>query len=148
MSITVTRGTLASTLDELVDLAENAAWSPALTVYRWWEPHMQTPCLWHEITGESRAERRDQCSVLDTVRLDVVIVGPPRPQHGEDLLDAETYCDIARPLYDLALAGRPCLGGAAERGRRIGLRTGTERLGDEAHVTFVLPLEITLLTTT
>jgi len=117
-----------------------------LGVYRWWEPHMQLPCLWNELTSGTRTERADACRVEDYLRVDVVIVPPPAPDHGHDMLAIEDVADAACSTLDVALAQPSPLSGAIQSGRRLGMQTTTERLGAETQLlAFRVPLELKLI---
>lgn len=117
-----------------------------LGVYRWWEPHMQLPAVWNELTGGTRTERADACRVEDYLRIDVVMVPPASPDHGQDMLAVEDYADLAAVAFDTALAQSNPLSGAVQTGRRLGMQTSNERLGDEGTLTgFRIPLELKLI---
>lgn len=134
-------------MDQLVALEQTITATPPLNVYRWWEPHMQLPCLWNELSGESRSSVVDACRVEDFVRVDVSLVGPPRPDHEQSMLDVEDVIDAAIVALDGSLMRGPVLGGTVSSGRRLGVRTGTEKLGAETHLAFTLPLELKLVRT-
>lgn len=140
--------TLTAAIDGL--LAVEQTITPAgytLEVYRWWEPHLQPPCLWNELPGGSRTERRDQCRVEDLLRIDVVMVGPPSPDHGREMLGLEDCADQAIAALDQALAQPSPLAGRVASGRRLGLSTGSERLGAETYLSFRIPLELRVVRT-
>ena len=117
----------------------------SVEVYRWWEPHMQLPCLWNELAPSSRTERADACRVEDFLRLDVVMIGPPSPDHGRDMLGVEDYVDSACSVLDQALVTSAPLGGSIKTGRRLGLQTATAQLGNDAFLSFRIPLELKLV---
>lgn len=140
--------TLTAVIDGLVTVEQTIAPSGyQLEVYRWWEPHLQAPALWNELAAASRTERRDQCRVEDLLRVDVVIVGSPSPDHGREMLGLEDCADQAIRTLDMALNQTAPLAGQVASGRRLGLQTGSERLGAETYLSFRIPLELKVVRT-
>lgn len=139
---------LTAVIDGLVAVEATIAptgWG--LAVYRWWEPHMQQPCVWNELSSSGRAERPDQCTVEDFLRVDVVIVPPPAPDHGRDMLLVEDVADAACTALDSALQAARPFSGALAAGRRLGLSTTVERHPEREQLLVPQPLELKLTRT-
>lgn len=129
---------------EAVALAEFPLEDDAgVSVYRWWEPGMHLPALWHWLTEDSSSSPTpDGCRVEDTYRITVSIAVAPARNAGEDAEALEVLADRLAPVLDNALAGRHFAG--SKRARRTGMRMELERLGDTQALAIAFPLELVL----
>lgn len=139
---------LTEALDSLEALANAVQTPPAileLNVYRWWEPNMRMPAVWHWLTP-SGTRYPDTCKVADDVRLTVSIGVRPTASTGEDAQRLEQYADAYVPALDTALNDPRTFGGPQlKRARRVGLGPMvSEKLGDSTVLAIEIPLELTL----
>lgn len=139
---------LTAALDALEELANGIEW-PAENlepnVYRWWEPNMRLPALWHWLTPSSTSSP-DTCTVQDAVRVTVSIGVRPSANTGEDAERLEEYADAYVPAIDSALAAARTFGGPQlRRASRTGLGPMvSEKLGDATILAIEIPLELVL----
>lgn len=114
---------------------------PAPHAYRWWEPSMRLPAVYHWMVPGSTREP-DVCTVEDTLRITVSIAARPGASSGEDATNLEAYADAYVAAIDATLKTRGGLPIAS--GRRLGLGLATDRLGDTTVLVLEIPLELTL----
>lgn len=146
MADTPARGSLEHVMDRLEELGGTI--HPTLEVHRWWRPDMSLPALWHwmtpgDVEGPAGAGDAGGCLVYSWARITVTIGVDPTAVAGEgDLLQLETYHDLALPIYAGAIYGRNPLGQRMARMR--GVQTVADELGGIAILSLELPLEVRL----
>lgn len=139
---------LTGTMDALEALGNAVEWPGDLppNVYRWWEPSMRLPALYHWMTPGS-TERPDDCTVRDTLRITVSIAPLPSSTSGEDATTLEELGDAYVAAVDAALATRDALGPVRTGSgvsKRLGLGLATDKLGDTNVLVLEIPLELAL----
>lgn len=132
--------TLEQTMTALVTLEEQAL-AGQLNVYRWWQPNIVLPAVWHWLSpGDTRTP--DTCSVQDLVRIDVTIGVDPRVHAGHDMVALERAMETVRVALDAELYSRRPLG--LQHARRLGMRTQIEDIAGLGVLSIVLPIEARL----
>lgn len=138
---------LAAVMDALVALEETAVGSaaptPILNVYRWWQPNMSLPAVWHWLSP-GRTEHESLCTIEDLLNIDVVVGVDPRRHAGKDMVALEEALEAIREPLDSSLYSRSPLGGVTggQRAKRNGMRTQIETVSQLGVLCLVLPIEV------
>lgn len=138
----IVAGPLTRLLDALELLAHELEAPLGLNVYRWWEPGMRLPALWHWLEPSS-AERQPTCAIRDTLRITTSLAALPAAHTGEDMLGVEELADAYVALIDPTLETVRNFGGT-HSARRLGLRLAEARLGETTAIALEVPLELAI----
>ena len=130
-------GSFETVMDELMVIAGKLQEQhPELHTYRWWQPDMKLPCLYHWLTPSSTS-RADLATEVDVARITAAIAVLPAATVALDAKRLEALFDDAADLYadELLSRNRPL---GQKRAKRTGLQMVSDKWGD----TDVLLLEL------
>lgn len=128
---------LAREFGEALALAHPDA--AVINPYRWFQPTMHLPAIWHWLMPSS-TEDVDMCAVVDTARIVVSLATSPAADAGEDMLAVEVLADAYLPLLDT----RRLDGSASPLGAKRVRRTGFAMVSDRDLSALVLEASLEL----